>query len=82
MTGRYPLLEELLRQKGLRLLGIYKYKDASAIFDVSLGTIKQWCREDKLRSRNLPGRGRFLSQDLEDFLAGSVRPVGVDNVER
>jgi excisionase family DNA binding protein len=72
-TGRYPYLEELLRQKGLPLLGIYTYQDAAKILGASVTTIREWCRDGKLRSRRLPGRGRFLSQDLEDSLAGSLR---------
>ena len=65
---RYPLLESLLRQKGLPLQGIYKYQDAAQIFGASVRTIQQFVRDDKLRCRDLPARGRFLSEDLEAFL--------------
>lgn len=65
---RYPLLESLLRQKGLSLKGIYKYQDAAQIFGASVRTIQQFVRDDKLRCRDLPARGRFLSEDLEAFL--------------
>ncbi len=73
-TTRYPLLEAVLQQKGLRLLGIYKYKDAAPILGGTVRTIQQWCREGKLPRRDLPGRGKFLSEDLEAFLQGSLKP--------
>jgi hypothetical protein len=69
----YPLLESILRQKGLTLQGIYSGGDAARIFGVSIRTIQDWCREGKLRARDLPGRGRFLSTDLEAFLENSLR---------
>jgi hypothetical protein len=70
---RYPLLESLLRQKGLSLQGIYTYQDAARIFGASVRTIQQYVRDGKLRSRGLPARGRFLSEDLEAFLQDSLR---------
>jgi Helix-turn-helix domain len=70
-SGGFPLLESILRQKGLSLLGIYRYRDASRILGTSVRTIQEWCRDKKLRRRNLPGRGKFLSQDLEEFLRDS-----------
>lgn len=74
----YPLLEPILKQRGLALLGIYTNGDAARIFGVSIRTVQDWCREGKLRSRDLPGRGRFLSTDLEAFLETSLRtrPAG------
>lgn len=70
---RYPLLESLLAQKGLSLKGIYTVRDGAAIFGVANRTIQDWVREGKLLARDLPGRGRFLSEDLEDFLQKSVK---------
>lgn len=70
---RYPLLEALLEQRGLPLQGIYTVGDAAAIFGVSRRTIQEWVRDGKLLARDLPGRGRFLSDDLELFLEGSLR---------
>ena len=64
----YPLLQSLLRQKGRALQGIYKYKNAAEIFGASVRTIQQFVRDGKLRCRDLPARGRFLSEDLEAFL--------------
>jgi len=75
----YPLLEPILRQRGLALQGIYTGADAARIFGVSVRTIQDWCREGKLRSRDLPGRGRFLSADLEAFLESSLRASQVDD---
>jgi excisionase family DNA binding protein len=75
----YPLLEPILRQKGLTLKGIYTGGDAARIFGVSVRTIQDWCREGKLRSRDLPGRGRFLSTDLEAFLENSLRACRVSD---
>lgn len=69
----YPLLEPILKQKELRLQGIYTNGDAARIFGVSVRTIQDWCRDGKLHSRDLPGRGRFLSGDLENFLENSLR---------
>jgi excisionase family DNA binding protein len=68
-----PLLERLLLEKQLQLKGIYTNRDAAEIFGVSTRTIQDWVREGKLRVRDLPGRGRFLSADLELFLQQSVK---------
>ena len=72
-TAFYPLLRALLEQRSLPLQGIYTNHDAAQIFQVSVRTIQDWSRDGKLRTRDLPGRGRFLSEDLEAFLQGSVR---------
>jgi excisionase family DNA binding protein len=72
-SGSYSLLEAILRQKGLTPQGIYTGRDAARIFGVSVRTIQDWCRDGKLRSRDLPGRGRFLSTDLKAFLENSLR---------
>jgi transposase len=68
---RYPLFEALLMQKALPLKGIYTNRDVAAIFDVSVRTIQDWITDNKMRARKLPGRGRFLSGDLEAFLQAS-----------
>ena len=67
-SSRYPLLEPLLRQRGLQLLAIYKIGDTALVFGVSRRTVHDWIADGRLRARDLPGRGRFLPQDLEDFL--------------
>jgi len=69
----YPLLQPLLEQKSLGLKGIYTIRDAATIFGVSRRTIQEWVRDGKLMARDLPGRARFLSEDLEQFLEKSVR---------
>ena len=68
----YPLLERVLFEKGLPLKGIYTNNDAAKIFDVSIRTIQVWIRKGDLRARDLPGRGHFLSEDLELFLQRSL----------
>jgi excisionase family DNA binding protein len=70
---RYALLEALLEVKGLKLKGIYTIRDAAQIFGTSVRTIQDWVRDGKLVARELPGRGRFLSEDLDRFLRESVR---------
>jgi transposase len=72
-SGGCPLLEDLLKQKGLQLRGIYRNRDAAEIFGVTARTVQEWCRDGKLPSRDLPGRGRFLGRDLECFLRNSAR---------
>jgi excisionase family DNA binding protein len=70
---RYPLLTALLEQREFPLQGLYTVRDAAKIFGVSTRTIQEWCRDGKLLSRDLPGRNRFLSEDLEHFLQTSVK---------
>ncbi len=72
----FPLLEQLLLEKGLRLKGIYTNKDAAEIFGVSIRTIQDWVRAGKLRARDLPGHGRFLSEDLELVLQSASHRHG------
>lgn len=66
-----PLLETLLREKGLSLKGTYTNRDVADIFDVAVRTIQEWCRNGGLKPRRLPGRAKFLSGDLEEFLQNS-----------
>jgi hypothetical protein len=70
---RFPLLEALLCEKGLSLLGTYTNRDVAKIFGVAVRTIQEWSRNGELKRRNLPGRGRFLSMDLEQFLQDSQK---------
>jgi len=71
--AKYPLLESLLAQKNLSLKGTYTNHDAAEMFGVSVRTIQDWVRKGDFVARNLPGRGRFLSEDLEHFLQNSAR---------
>jgi Helix-turn-helix domain len=73
VAGKYPLLEALLVQKGLNLKGTYTNRDVAEIFAVSTRTTQEWSRNGRLKPRSLPGRARFLSEDLEEFLRNSHR---------
>ena len=70
---KFHLLESVLAQTGLPLKGIYTNRDAAEIFGVSVRAIQDRVKNGELVSRNLPGHGRFLSEDLEDFLRNSTR---------
>jgi transposase len=70
---KYPLLKALLDEKRLPLTGTYTNHDVAKIFGVSVRTIQDWSRNGDLTPRNLPGRARFLSQDLEEFLRNSSK---------
>ena len=72
-TSKFPLLEAILAARGLTLKAIYTNRDAAEIFAISVRTVQDWIRDHKLTCRNLPGRGRFLSEDLETFLQQSTR---------
>jgi phage terminase Nu1 subunit (DNA packaging protein) len=67
----YPLFEALLRHKGVPSKGMYTNKDMADLFDVSVRTIQAWVTEGRLAPRKLPGRGRFLAEDIESFLQNS-----------
>ena len=71
--GKYPLLEALLTTKGLPLKGIWTIADVAEIFNIRNRAIYDWINNQKLIARDLPGRGRFLCEDLEKFLTDSKR---------
>ncbi|PYL07656.1 MAG: hypothetical protein DMG97_04335 [Acidobacteria bacterium] len=71
--GKYPLLEALLDAQGLTLKGAYRYSDVTEIFDCSIRALQERVRDGQLTVRDLPGRKKFLAQDLENFLKNSVR---------
>lgn len=71
--AKYPLLKALLDEKRLSLKGTYTNRDVAKIFGVSVRTIQDWSRNGEFKPRNLPGRGRFLSEDLEEFLRNSSK---------
>lgn len=73
-TGKYPLLERLLATKGLPMKGIWTISDVAQIFNVRNRAIYDWINNQKLTARDLPGRGRFLCEDLEQFLTDSKMP--------
>jgi transposase len=70
---KYLLLEGILAARGMTLKATYTNRDASEILGVSVRTVQDWIRDQKLTCRDLPGRGRFLSGDLESFLQHSSR---------
>ena len=70
---KYPLLEAVLAAKGLTVKGVWTIADVAQLFDVRNRTIFDWISDQKLAARDLPGRGRFLSIDLEEFLRNSKR---------
>jgi hypothetical protein len=71
--SRYPLLDAVLSTKNLSFQSTYSHPDVAEIFNVTSRTIQEWIASGKLVSRELPGRGRFLSVDLEEFLHKSKR---------
>jgi hypothetical protein len=66
---KYPLLEEMLRIKGLKLQATYTNADVASLFETSVRTIQSRTADGTLNSRKLIGRARFLPVDLEEFLA-------------
>ncbi|WP_263377069.1 helix-turn-helix domain-containing protein [Granulicella aggregans] len=74
MTPEYPLLESMLRIKGLTLQATYTNSDVASLFDTSIRTIQNRVADGTLHSRKLIGTARFLPIDLEEFLAGSKQP--------
>jgi transposase len=67
----FRLLQEILAIEDLPLRPMYSVRDIAKMFRVSVRTIQNWIASGKLPPRNLPGRAKFLSQDIEDFLFAS-----------
>jgi transposase len=63
----------LLTERCMSLKGAYTNRDVANIFGVSVRTIQDWARNGNFKQRNLPGRARFLSEDLEEFLRNSSK---------
>jgi hypothetical protein len=74
-TTNYPLLQEILAIKNLALQATYTVRDIAQIFGVSIRAIQQRVATGQIAARDLPGRAKFLAQDLEDFLAASKKKV-------
>ena len=72
-SPHYPLLQQLSRQRNLAILPIYRIADLAALLDVSRRTVSDWISRERLVARDLPGHGRLLPQDIEDFLKSSVK---------
>ena len=75
-TGKYPLLQTLLTAKSLPDKGIWSIGDVAQIFGVRNRAIYDWISNGKPAVRGLPGRGRFLWEDVEELsnclVAGGV----------
>jgi hypothetical protein len=68
---KYPLLEEILAIKNLHLQPTYTIRNLAMIFGVSARAIQNRVASGQLSPRDLPGRAKFLNQDIEDFLIAS-----------
>ena len=71
-TTKFPMLEAILAMKNLPLEPMYTTVGFAELFGVSARSIQNWLTAGKLAARNLPGRWRFLAQDVEDFLKASA----------
>jgi hypothetical protein len=67
----FPLLEQILAIEGLSIKSMYSVRDIAELFRVSVRAIQNRVTSGQLVPRNLPGRAKFLAQDVESFLAGS-----------
>ncbi len=72
-TKKYPLLGEILALKNLSLEPMYTIRNIAEIFSVSSRSVQNWISCGKLTARSLPGRWKFLTQDVEDFLEASKK---------
>jgi hypothetical protein len=68
---KYRLLAEVLKIKNMLIKPMYSTRDLAEIFDVSARAIQSWATAGKLTPRHLPGRWKYLTQDVEDFLLAS-----------
>ena len=70
-TIHYPLLEQIIRIQSKPLQPLYSNRDLAEIFRVSVRAIQHRIAAGRLIPRDLPGRAKFLPQDIEDFLVAS-----------
>jgi hypothetical protein len=73
ITTRFPLLAQLSELRGMPMLPVYQMGDAARLFGAKRRTMNDRAADGQLTVRDLPGRGRFLPQDLEEFIAGSAK---------
>ena len=66
-----PTSPQLAMDRGLPYQALYTTADAARIFLVTPRAILYLIASGKLVGRDLPGRARFLPQDLEDYLRNS-----------
>jgi hypothetical protein len=67
------MLEQLLSIKGRAIQATYSVRDLAEIFNVSVRAIQTRVASGQIAARDLPGRAKFLSEDLEAFLASSKK---------
>ena len=72
-TTKFPLLEEILAIRNLPLQPTYTVRNFAVIFGVSSRAIQNRIASGQLMTRDLPGRAKFLNQDIEDFLQASQK---------
>jgi hypothetical protein len=72
---KYALLQEILSLKGLQLQAVYTVRDIAGLFSVTPRAIQTRVARGQIQSRDLPGRGKFLSEDIEAFLIASRKKV-------
>lgn len=72
-THQYPLLDEILTLRQMTLQPMYSIRDVAKLFGVTVRSIQSRVASGQLAARNLPGRTKFLSVDLEEFLRESKR---------
>ena len=70
---KYPLLEEILALRQMALHPMYTNQDVAKLFGVSVRAIQDRVASGKLAARDLPGRAKFLSCDLEEYLRKSKK---------
>ena len=72
-SSQFPILQEILHIKGLPLQATYSIRDRARIFNVSVRAIQNRVASGQIPARDLPGRAKFLSEDLEAFLSASKK---------
>ena len=70
-SSKYPLLEEILALRQMTIQPMYTICDVANLFGVSVRAIQARVASSQLSSRDLPGRAKFLTADLEQFLRES-----------
>jgi hypothetical protein len=73
---QHPLLEEILEMREMTLQPMYTIRDVAKLFNVTPRSIQLRVASGRLLVRDLPGRGKFLSVDLETFLRESKKGSG------
>lgn len=72
-TDTFPMLEAMLRIKGFQLQATYSVREVAGLFGVSVRAIQNRVAAGQIPSRDLPGRAKFLPQDIEAFLSASKK---------